>query len=163
MGDIFGAAVFTIIALGKDAASGLDGISRPFLPRHQIRSRGQTYVSSGHTLQHFLKGSSWASRAWVYQEAVLSKLCLILTPEQAFCISNNGGFSETLPMPTSEKWKAYDREWMIQYVHSHQQLGEHRRTATPNKDRAKQGQFKDCRYEHPTDQNERRDLHVLES
>ena len=105
MGDIFENTVFTIIALGNNAASGLDGVSRPFVPQLRIESRGRTYISSGHSLQHFLERSEWAKRAWVYQEAVLSKRCLILTPEQAFFLCHKGTFSETMPISVSGKLK----------------------------------------------------------
>lgn len=99
MGDIFQKAAFTVVALGDNADSGLDGVSRPFLPQIRFACRGQTYVSSGHSLDFHFERSQWDQRAWVYQEAVLSKRCLVLTPEQAFLLCREGTSSETLVLP----------------------------------------------------------------
>lgn len=107
MGDIFESAVFTIVALGDDAECGLPGISYDFLPQFRIESASKTYVSSGVSLQQRLENSKWTERAWCYQEAVLSRHCLFLTPEQAFWLGSRGTVSETLPvlLPLSdESW-----------------------------------------------------------
>lgn len=97
MGDIFAAATFTIVALGDDADYGLHGVSRPFTPQRRIVCRSQVYISTGHSLDYYLEQSKWEKRAWVYQEAILSRRCLVLTPEQAFLLCREETISETLP------------------------------------------------------------------
>lgn len=99
MADIYEGALFTIVGLGYDADSGLPGISRPFGAQLRFEIRGREYMSTGPTLQHYLERSEWRKRAWVYQEAVLSRRCLFLTPDQAFLTCLRGTASETLPTP----------------------------------------------------------------
>lgn len=99
MADIYESSLFTLIALGPDAHSGIAGISKDFDPQVRFTLRGATYVSSGHRLQYHIKKSAWVTRGWVYQEAALSSKRLYITSEQAFFSCSQFTTSETLPLP----------------------------------------------------------------
>lgn len=97
MADIFENAVFTIVALGKDATSGLPGISRSRSRPLTFEKRQRQFVFSGLPLQYHLDRSAWSTRAWVYQEAILSNRCLFFSDEQAFFVCRVGVVCETIP------------------------------------------------------------------
>jgi len=83
MNKIYQGAWCTIIALdGLHADAGLAGISRPRNPQKKVHTTSGCLLS---TLPHILyesKASKWATRAWCYQEAVLSPRSLVFTASQ---------------------------------------------------------------------------------
>lgn len=95
MDSIYHSAAFTIIAAaGDDADHGLPGVStRPRTSRTSCRV-GNFLVLSGAlhngteteyrpNQSDVLAQSTWNSRAWTYQEGLLSRRCLVFTDEQA--------------------------------------------------------------------------------
>lgn len=93
MGAIYAAAHFTIVAAaGNGSDHGLPGTPshvRRFL-RHE--SIGSVCLSILPSLKSMLPiiGSTWASRAWTFQEGILSKRCVVFTDQQVTFICKEG-------------------------------------------------------------------------
>lgn len=86
MDKVYSSAVITIIAAAGDSAwYGLPGVSST-LRRTQPHAmvRGRLLASTMRTPMETIGSSRWATRAWTYQEAALSKRRLIFTEEQVF-------------------------------------------------------------------------------
>ncbi len=90
--------MLTIVAAsGFDANAGLAGISTGTrLSRQHIeRVRDVEYVNMLPSLQHTLECSSkWSTRAWTYQEHILSRRLLVITEYQAYLSCGHSTFSE---------------------------------------------------------------------
>ena len=87
MGLIYENAVVTIISLfGDSAQAGLPGVgdvSRITQPASNTPS-GKRLKSSMPSLVYYLERSTWATRGWTYQEAILSRRCLFFTEAQVY-------------------------------------------------------------------------------
>ena len=86
MDKVYSSAEITIIAAAGDSAwYGLPGVSST-LRRTQPHAmvRGRLLASTMRTSIDIIGNSRWATRAWTYQEAALSKRRLIFTEEQVF-------------------------------------------------------------------------------
>ncbi|KAF2469971.1 HET-domain-containing protein, partial [Lindgomyces ingoldianus] len=88
---IYENADMTIVAgAGEDDRHGLPGAgSEPLLPRctqPAARIGDITVVSTLPEISHFLGKSRWATRGWTYQEAVLSRRCLMFFPTHVFFV-----------------------------------------------------------------------------
>ena len=98
MADIYGYALLTIVALGDNADAGLEGVTA-------VRKHCQPSVSVGDqklvwgmpVLEQCLRSSIWSTRAWTYQEALLSSRCLIITKYQFFFVCGLGTICEAFP------------------------------------------------------------------
>lgn len=116
MDSIYQDAAFTIIAAaGDDADHGLPGVStRPRTSRTTCRVGNFLVLSGGlhngteteyrPNQTDVLAQSRWNSRAWTYQEGLLSRRCLVFTDEQASfaCrLTMVADGSETRPIPAS--------------------------------------------------------------
>jgi Heterokaryon incompatibility protein (HET) len=87
MGDVYGCALLTLVALGDNADAGIDGIRSArtyYQPSVSVGSRNLVWAMRG--LQQCLESSRWSTRAWTYQEALLSPRCLIVTQYQLFFV-----------------------------------------------------------------------------
>ena len=86
MDRVYSSAVITLIAAAGDSAwDGLPGVLST-LRRTQPHAmvRGRLLASTLRTPEKTIGSSRWATRAWTYQEAALSKRRLIFTEEQVF-------------------------------------------------------------------------------
>ena len=87
MGIVYGFSSLTIVAAsGEDAESGLAGWqsgSRCAIQYHET-VQGLKLLAMGPTLASALGRSVWSTRAWTYQESILSKRMLVFTPQQVF-------------------------------------------------------------------------------
>ena len=86
MDKVYSSAVITIIAAAGDCAEcGLPGVSST-LRRTQpcAMVRGRMLASTMRNPTETIGSSRWATRAWTYQEAALSKRRLVFTEEQVF-------------------------------------------------------------------------------
>ena len=99
MDDIYRAASLTIIA----AATPLDGTEvglpgvRAAKSRHDapaVEIRGLIFRQCGLSLWHGLAASKWHSRAWTFQEYLLSKRYLVFMPEQVYFVCRQADFAE---------------------------------------------------------------------
>ncbi|KAM0718327.1 hypothetical protein Q7P37_006659 [Cladosporium fusiforme] len=99
MDDIYRAALLTIVG----AAAHLDGTD-PGLPGIKscqkrgdsaiLDIRGLRFRQSAPTLWDALQETRWHSRAWTFQEYLLSKRLLIFMPEQVYWICDEASFAE---------------------------------------------------------------------
>ena len=88
MDTIYEGALLTICGLsGIDSNSGLDGISKPLNIRPQISltTESATYMATETVnLDRIIRESPWNSRAWTFQEGILSRRRLGFHPKGVF-------------------------------------------------------------------------------
>ncbi|KAF2117182.1 heterokaryon incompatibility protein-domain-containing protein [Lophiotrema nucula] len=101
---IYSSAKLTIVAgTGSDAWAGLPGV------RPHSRSLTQTLEKCGDltlittlpTLETALQGSHWETRAWTFQEKILSRRILIFARGQMFFYCNTASWSEDIILEPS--------------------------------------------------------------
>lgn len=96
------AALTIVAAAGNDDRYGLPGVGREsdiqaMRSQQPIAQVGQlTLASSLPGISHHIEKCRWATRGWTYQEALLSRRCLIFTEEQFFFVCRTVCRSETL-------------------------------------------------------------------
>lgn len=97
MGNIYGMALFTVVAAyGDNANSGLPGVtpqSRKVSQRTEV-IQNMLLSNEARHLEHVLPQSHWNTRGWTYQENELSNRCLIFTQDQVYFRCNRGEFKE---------------------------------------------------------------------
>lgn len=85
MGTIYRQAQVTIIAAaGADPSHGLPGVSSNRTWRTPIMLNQHVLYPMHQTSQEMISVSTWMSRAWTYQEFVLSRRRLVFTDQHAF-------------------------------------------------------------------------------
>jgi len=87
MGTIYNSAALTIVAAsGDDVEAGLAGLYPGSRLAQQCfeNVQGLRLLAMGPPLESVLCGVKWDSRAWTYQELVMSKRILFFTPQQVF-------------------------------------------------------------------------------
>ena len=97
MDKIYAGAVATIISTDPDASSGLPGIGGNYRdPQPAVKlSKELTLVSDrGHGFVESVLKTTWSTRGWTYQEAVLSRRCLFFTRRQVYFVCRAGCKSE---------------------------------------------------------------------
>lgn len=91
MGAIYRAAIMTIVATsGSDADAGLPGVHSGIrtgddvvtiaLPEQDLALANHRFKC----LEDILSSCTWRSRAWTYQEEILSRRCMYFTPDEVF-------------------------------------------------------------------------------
>ncbi|KAK3360922.1 heterokaryon incompatibility protein-domain-containing protein [Lasiosphaeria ovina] len=88
MDQIYRGAYATLVAAaGTDASFGLAGVSQPRArDRPTARVHDMTLVAGLPLLRVALEHTTWATRGWTYQEAVLSRRAVVFTPLQAYFV-----------------------------------------------------------------------------
>lgn len=86
MDAIYSGGAFTIVAAtGSDSWAGLPGVlNNARFSQNKEVVRGLTLSTAQPTLRSIILDSPWNSRAWTFQEAILSKRLLILTEHGTF-------------------------------------------------------------------------------
>ncbi|KAI0408624.1 heterokaryon incompatibility protein-domain-containing protein [Xylaria palmicola] len=102
MDRIYEQATLTIVAMaGSDDTYGLPGVgTEPVVSRNepsQAVLAGNTLVSLSPDILTSVRNSEWSTRAWTFQEALLSRRCLLFTPDQVYFICRSTYWSEFLP------------------------------------------------------------------
>ena len=101
MDRIYESAYITIVAAsGVDANHGLPGVSSTarILPFRAVWE-GKLLLSSLPRVSDALKQSTWATRSWTYQEAVLSRRLLCFTSHQIYFICSSQIYHEESSRP----------------------------------------------------------------
>jgi hypothetical protein len=94
MDDIYRGSSLTLIACaGDDPHYGLPGVTRPRAPSPSVNMGSRGCLQMVPTV-HDIYSSTWASRAWTYQEAVLAQSRLFFTDRQVYFESNESVESE---------------------------------------------------------------------
>lgn len=87
------ATLVVVAAAGNDAHAGLCGVGHLKRREWQRREtlRGLAYITAQPPLREALKETTWSSRGWTFQEAMLARRILFLTNHQMYwsCKSNN--------------------------------------------------------------------------
>ncbi|KAF2725151.1 hypothetical protein K431DRAFT_98403 [Polychaeton citri CBS 116435] len=86
MAQIYEGALATIVVISEIGQVGIPGFRRPrsgHVATGETREYGEPAISS---LQRCLAGSTWNTRGWTYQEALLSTRCIFFTEEQVFYV-----------------------------------------------------------------------------
>ncbi|KXJ87035.1 heterokaryon incompatibility protein-domain-containing protein [Microdochium bolleyi] len=102
MADIYGGARVTIFALGSHSDSGLPGVSLPRASWREHRTvlgaqeQQYTLISTLPDPQAIIEASTWATRAWTYQESLFSTRRLFFTPHQVYFECNAMNVTESL-------------------------------------------------------------------
>lgn len=119
---VYQSAHATIIATaGEDPSYGLPGVSSRSRRRQpQVRMGSNTLAS---TLPHpggAIRRSKWATRAWTYQECLLSRRRIFFTDEQAYfecqsmhCCESFGAPLDALHIPTKDRFRISMREGLF--------------------------------------------------
>ncbi|KAI1369067.1 heterokaryon incompatibility protein-domain-containing protein [Xylaria arbuscula] len=102
MDHIYENASLTIVAMaGTDDTYGLPGVgTKPIIPRNKQAKAvlgGHTIISLNPDILTSVRESEWSTRAWTFQEALLSRRCLLFTPDQVYFICRTTYWSEKLP------------------------------------------------------------------
>ncbi|MCJ1224912.1 hypothetical protein MMC12_001559 [Toensbergia leucococca] len=105
MNFVYERAYITIVAAaGDDADAGLPGL--PGMTRSSRTSVQHTEVVAGMklgicmpSLKEQISNSTWATRAWTFQEGLLSKRYLVFTNEQVYWECRQAGFCEAVEEP----------------------------------------------------------------
>ncbi|PMD50907.1 uncharacterized protein K444DRAFT_495410, partial [Hyaloscypha bicolor E] len=85
MDQIYRNALTTIVAADADGAeSGLRGVSCPRRAQFSLHTNAGILVSTFPHVSHPLLSSTWVTRGWTYQEALLSRSCLFFTENQVY-------------------------------------------------------------------------------
>lgn len=87
MGDIYGAAFATIILAAPSRRyleQGIPGLSAPRPPYQRIETIGNLKLATTYpSLEMAIATSEWNTRAWTFQEGLLSSRCILFGPEQS--------------------------------------------------------------------------------
>lgn len=82
MDQIYRNALTTIVVVDADnAESGLRGVSYPKRLQYRFRTDAGILVSTFPHVFHALSSSTWVTRGWTYQEAVLSRSFIFFTKD----------------------------------------------------------------------------------
>jgi Heterokaryon incompatibility protein (HET) len=116
MADIYGCALLTIVALGSNVDAGLEGVtSARKHHQHSVSVGDQKLVWAMPGLDECLRSSVWSTRAWTYQEVLLSLRCLVITKYQFFFVCALGTVCEVFPDLGCEQVRSaspWDRNYM---------------------------------------------------
>ena len=95
----------TIIAsAGQDSSFGLPGVrGRTRKPQQHRKTGRHMVVASMSKPQDLVRDSKWATRAWMYQEAMLSYRRLVFMEEQVLFECNTVSCQETVDIPLTQE------------------------------------------------------------
>ncbi|EXJ89685.1 hypothetical protein A1O3_02752 [Capronia epimyces CBS 606.96] len=104
---VYARAALTVVAgSGKDANAGLPGVRKESRKFHQeieqVKPGLQLMVS--HLAEDYISTSQWDSRAWTFQERMLSRRCLLFVNGRIYYQCRRTTFCEDMEMPRSNGW-----------------------------------------------------------
>lgn len=106
MGDIYGAAFATIIFAVPSRQyleQGIPGLSAPRPPYQQTETIGTVKLATTYPpLEIAITTSQWNTRAWTFQEGLLSSRCILFGPEQSYFECAEMGCCESIIEPSLE-------------------------------------------------------------
>nr|KAK5434533.1 hypothetical protein LTR18_010408 [Exophiala xenobiotica] len=104
---VYARATVTVVAgSGKDANAGLPGVRKESRTFHQdieeVRPGLRLMVS--HLAEDYISTSQWDSRAWTFQERMLSRRCLLFVNGRIYYQCRRTTFCEDMEMPKNNGW-----------------------------------------------------------
>ncbi|KAL6849359.1 hypothetical protein ACO1O0_008899 [Amphichorda felina] len=100
MGDIFSQSSLTlVVAAGDGVNDGIPGVSVPRDPQLSLKTASGLFITSLLRPDLEVASSTWASRAWTYQEGLFSRRRLVFTPTQAYFQCGSLHCHESLSIP----------------------------------------------------------------
>lgn len=100
MGQIYGRSVLTIIvAAGDGVNNGIPGVSTPREEQLSLKTESGLFTTSLLRPDLEVASSKWATRAWTYQEGLLSCRRLVFTPSQLYFQCRTLHCHESLGLP----------------------------------------------------------------
>ncbi|KIX06397.1 uncharacterized protein Z518_04373 [Rhinocladiella mackenziei CBS 650.93] len=104
---VYARAALTVVAgSGKDANAGLPGVRKESRMFHQeieeVKPGLRLMVS--HLAEDYISTSQWDSRAWTFQERMLSRRCLLFVNGRIYYQCRRTTFSEDMEMPRHNGW-----------------------------------------------------------
>lgn len=100
VGDIFAQAALTIVvASGTSVDDGLPGVSVARTAQMSLKVNDDLFTTTLLRPDMEIADSAWASRAWTFQEAALSRRRLVITPSQAYFQCRAVHCHESLSVP----------------------------------------------------------------
>ncbi|KAL7936686.1 heterokaryon incompatibility domain-containing protein [Trichoderma chlorosporum] len=100
MGQIFSHSALTlVIASGEGVDDGITGVSVPREEQLSIQTEFDLFTTSLLRPDLEVASSKWASRAWTYQEGLLSRRRLVFTPSQIYFQCQAMHCHESLSLP----------------------------------------------------------------
>ncbi len=108
MGDIYGAAFVTIVLAvpsRRYLEQGVPGLSAiPRLPYQRIETIGNLQFATTYpSLEMTIATSEWNTRAWTFQEGLLSTRCILFGPEQVYFECAEMSCCESIMEPNFEQ------------------------------------------------------------
>ncbi|EHY58365.1 hypothetical protein HRR83_007269 [Exophiala dermatitidis] len=104
---VYARAALTVVAgSGKDANAGLPGVRKESRKFHQEIEEvvpGLRLMVS-HLAEDYISTSQWDSRAWTFQERMLSRRCLLFVNGRIYYQCRRTTFCEDMEMPRSNGW-----------------------------------------------------------
>jgi hypothetical protein len=104
---VYARAALTVVAgSGKDANAGLPGVRKESRRFHQeieeVKPGLRLMVS--HLAEDYISTSQWDSRAWTFQERMLSRRCLLFVNGRIYYQCRRTTFCEDMEMPRNNGW-----------------------------------------------------------
>lgn len=108
MDELYSGSSLTIIAAaGKDANHGLPGVSRPREKQALLRTNGHCLIVVDSAVEE-VESSTWNTRGWTYQEALLSKRKLVFTVSRTYFQCCQLNINEDISFPLDQIQKEED-------------------------------------------------------
>ncbi|TFB02008.1 hypothetical protein CCMA1212_005842 [Trichoderma ghanense] len=100
IGQIFSHSTLTlVVAAGEGVEHGIAGVSVPREEQLSIQTETELFTTSLLRPDLEIASSKWASRAWTYQEGLLSRRRLVFTPSQVYFQCQAVHCHESLALP----------------------------------------------------------------
>ncbi|KAK8115323.1 hypothetical protein PG999_007392 [Apiospora kogelbergensis] len=112
MGLIYNCSVLTIVAAaGEDPDYGLPGVSeRARQPQISDDIKGHTVVAFPEDPSSQIRNTIWSTRAWTYQEGLLSRRRLVFMDQQTYFECNTASCEECMPFPQDFAPRSRDKQ-----------------------------------------------------
>jgi hypothetical protein len=103
MHEVYESATFTIVAAnGKDADAGLPGASEASTKRQvSVRAQEMLLIMQGPRLERLIDSTHWSTRAWTYQEFLVSRRRVIFSDKLIYFACRHGIYPEDQVIPHS--------------------------------------------------------------
>ena len=110
------ASICIVAASGNDANSGLPGVRQRRIPAEDVGIRISRSLSIGmlrQPVRDLIKSSTWMTRAWTFQEIMLSRRCLIFTEREILFHCGQESLCESSIGPVNDGWRSLTHKGIV--------------------------------------------------